>query len=108
MIRVALRFNPAPGWPTPPEGWSPPPDWAPDPAWPPAPARWPLWVTNLVFTVLEGKDATVSIDDGGVTVLYRQSTFSNALKRSIAERRYRSARSLTSKSSGQSSSKMAC
>lgn len=38
-----LKFNPAPGWPQPPEGWVPPPDWKPDPSWPPAPDGWLFW-----------------------------------------------------------------
>ena len=38
------RFNPPPGWPTPPDGFNPPPDWQPDPAWPPAPYGWPFWI----------------------------------------------------------------
>lgn len=41
---MAYRFNPAPGWPAPPEGWSPPEGWQPDPAWPPAPEGWEFWV----------------------------------------------------------------
>ena len=43
---MMLRFNPAPGWPTPPAGWAPPPDWQPDPSWPPAPADWHWWVDD--------------------------------------------------------------
>jgi hypothetical protein len=39
-----MRFNPAPGWPEPPAGWSPPPGWKPDPAWPSAPPAWRFWV----------------------------------------------------------------
>jgi hypothetical protein len=42
----ARRFNPAPGWPAAPEGWSPEPGWKPDPTWPPAPAGWQLWVDD--------------------------------------------------------------
>jgi hypothetical protein len=38
------RFNPPPGWPVPPQGWTPPPGWQPDPRWPPAPAGWAYWV----------------------------------------------------------------
>src|SRR5258708_31907490 len=41
---AGLRFNPAPGWPRPPEGWVPPEGWQPDPAWPPAPEGWSFWV----------------------------------------------------------------
>jgi hypothetical protein len=39
-----LRFNPAPGWPPAPAGWSPPPGWQPDPAWPQAPPNWQFWI----------------------------------------------------------------
>lgn len=39
-----MQFNPAPGWPEPPPGWTPPRGWQPDPSWPPAPAGWKLWV----------------------------------------------------------------
>jgi hypothetical protein len=37
-------FNPPPGWPAAPPGWTPPPGWKPDPAWPPAPADWTFWI----------------------------------------------------------------
>jgi len=43
---VALRFNPPPGWPPPPDGFSPDPGWRPDPSWPPAPPGWQLWVPD--------------------------------------------------------------
>ncbi|VXB74116.1 SHOCT domain-containing protein [Pseudoclavibacter sp. 8L] len=42
------RFNPAPGWPTAPAGWTPGPDWRPDPAWPEAPAGWQYLVEDEV------------------------------------------------------------
>ncbi len=38
------QFNPPPGWPPVPPGWSPPADWTPDPAWPPPPPGWPMYV----------------------------------------------------------------
>lgn len=41
---AGLMFNPAPGWPVPPEGWVPPPGWRPEPSWPPAPPGWSFWV----------------------------------------------------------------
>lgn len=44
---MALRFNPPPGWPTPPRGWLPPPDWKPDPSWPPAPPAWQYVINDL-------------------------------------------------------------
>lgn len=43
---MAMRFNPAPGWPPAPEGFTPDPGWQPDPSWPPAPAGWQLWVAD--------------------------------------------------------------
>lgn len=39
-----LRFNPAPGWPEPPPGWTPPPGWQPAPDWPTPPIGWQFWV----------------------------------------------------------------
>jgi hypothetical protein len=42
-----MRFNPPPGWPPAPAGWTPPPGWQPDPSWPQAPTDWPLWVQNI-------------------------------------------------------------
>ncbi|GLY28048.1 hypothetical protein [Kineosporia sp. NBRC 101731] len=44
---MALRFNPAPGWPAPPEGFDPAPDWRPDPSWPTAPEGWQFWIDDL-------------------------------------------------------------
>ncbi len=41
-----MRFNPPPGWPPVPPGWTPPPGWQPDPSWPPVPAGWQLWLTD--------------------------------------------------------------
>jgi hypothetical protein len=41
-----MRFNPPPGWPTPPGGWTPPPGWKPDPAWPTPPPGWHLFVPD--------------------------------------------------------------
>jgi len=43
---MALRINPAPGWPTPPEGFVPGPGWQPDPSWPAAPPGWPSLVDD--------------------------------------------------------------
>jgi len=48
---MGLRFNPPPGWPTPPEGFTPEPGWQPDPAWPHAPPGWQLWVDDAQPTV---------------------------------------------------------
>ncbi|MEN3359654.1 MAG: hypothetical protein V7637_3636 [Mycobacteriales bacterium] len=41
------RFNPPPGWPTPPAGWTPPSGWNPDPSWPAPPPDWPLWIEDV-------------------------------------------------------------
>lgn len=41
-----VKFNPAPGWPQPPTGWTPPHDWKPDPSWPTPPAGWQLWLPD--------------------------------------------------------------
>jgi uncharacterized RDD family membrane protein YckC len=43
---VATRFNPAPGWPPAPPGFTPAPGWQPGPDWPPAPPDWPFWVPD--------------------------------------------------------------
>lgn len=39
-------FNPPPGWPKPPKGWTPPNGWKPDPAWPAPPPGWKLWISD--------------------------------------------------------------
>ena len=44
MTGEELLFNPPPGWPRPPKGWTPPKGWLPDPAWPAPPAGWQLWL----------------------------------------------------------------
>jgi hypothetical protein len=41
---MTIQFNPPPGWPPAPAGWTPPPGWQPDPSWPPPPPGWQLWV----------------------------------------------------------------
>ena len=41
-----MRFNPAPGWPPPPDGWIPPQGWQPPPDWPPAPPGWSVLVDD--------------------------------------------------------------
>jgi len=44
MSDKRLVFNPPPGWPKPPDGWTPPKGWTPDPAWPAPPQGWQLWL----------------------------------------------------------------
>lgn len=41
-----MRFNPPPGWPSPPAGWVPPAGWSPDPSWPEPPPGWQLWLPD--------------------------------------------------------------
>ena len=48
----AVVFNPPPGWPKPPKGWTPPNGWKPDSAWPAPPPDWQFWIP----------DATVAAD----------------------------------------------
>lgn len=45
MKKARIVFNPPPGWPRPPEGWTPPKGWSPDPTWPEAPPGWQFWST---------------------------------------------------------------
>ena len=45
MTDEELIFNPPPGWPRPPKGWTPPKGWLPDPAWPAPPPGWQLWLS---------------------------------------------------------------
>ena len=40
---TSWKFNPPPGWPEPPPGWTPPPGWAGPPGMPPAPDGWQWW-----------------------------------------------------------------
>ncbi|WP_265521495.1 hypothetical protein [Oerskovia flava] len=42
---MPVRFNPPPGWPTPP-GFTPTDQWHPDPSWPPAPPGWVFWTDD--------------------------------------------------------------
>ena len=44
--RRPVVFNPPPGWPKPPKGWTPPNGWTPDPAWPAPPPGWQLWISD--------------------------------------------------------------
>lgn len=60
MTDDRLVFNPAPGWPKPPDGWAPPKGWSPDPAWPDPPPGWRLWLPADLSTdevsIQEGSD----------------------------------------------------
>ena len=48
-ISDSAVFNPPPGWPKPPKGWTPPHGWKPDPAWPAPPSGWQLWIPNDIL-----------------------------------------------------------
>ena len=41
-----IRFNPAPGWPDPPENWLPNLTWRPEPTWPPVPVQWAFYLDD--------------------------------------------------------------
>jgi hypothetical protein len=43
---AGYRFNPPPGWPPAPAGWTPHDGWEPDPSWPSMPPGWPLWLPD--------------------------------------------------------------
>lgn len=43
---MGLRYNPPPGWPPAPAGFTPEPGWQPDPSWPAPPPGWQLWVSD--------------------------------------------------------------
>lgn len=65
---MALRFNPPPGWPLPPEGFSPQPGWQPDPSWPAPPPGWQLWVSDdpaETWAAPDGRSAETWAAPGG-------------------------------------------
>lgn len=55
--RSRVTFNPPPGWPKPPDGWTPPKGWTPDPSWPEPPHGWSLWLTEI-----DGSDHEITDD----------------------------------------------
>ena len=59
---MALRFNPPPNWPAPPEGFEPPAGWQPDPAWGPAPEGWQIWVDDSAASAASAAGATTEAD----------------------------------------------
>ncbi|MFI5916064.1 hypothetical protein [Dactylosporangium sp. NPDC051541] len=50
------RFNPPPGWPPAPLGWTPSSGWRPDPSWPAAPPRWLFWLPQTLPAGAFGTD----------------------------------------------------
>lgn len=63
-----MRFNPPPGWPRPPAGWTPPPDWQPDPSWPAPPPGWRLWVEDAQVTGAADSTGAAWLMGGGAAV----------------------------------------
>ena len=59
---MALRFNPPPNWPAPPEGFEPPAGWQPDPAWGPAPEGWQIWVDDSAVSAASAAGAATEAD----------------------------------------------
>ncbi len=47
---MTIRFNPPPGWPTPPATWVPQDEWLPDPSWPEPPPDWSFWTVTVRST----------------------------------------------------------
>jgi hypothetical protein len=66
---MPTRFNPPPGWPPAPPGWTPPPGWQPDPSWPAAPPGWPLWVEEADKPLRARTDALWLIGGGSAVVI---------------------------------------
>ncbi len=75
---MATKFNPAPGWPPTPDGWTPPPGWTPDPSWPPAPEGWEFWIdeatpaaskkNHLVWIIPVAIVAVLALVFGGLAI----------------------------------------
>jgi hypothetical protein len=59
-----LIFNPPPGWPKPPNGWSPPKGWTPDPSWPEPPPGWQLWVNDAGGECSDSSNSETSLSSG--------------------------------------------
>lgn len=62
-MSTALVFNPPPGWPRPPSGWTPPKGWTPDPTWPAPPPGWQLWLS----TVREGQGPSLIVQETSIS-----------------------------------------
>ena len=50
---MTRKYNPAPNWPAPPEGWVPPEGWQPDPTWGPPPEGWQVWIDDTSATPVD-------------------------------------------------------
>jgi len=75
---AGLLFNPPPGWPKPPKGWTPPKGWLPDPNWPAAPPGWELWIpagTAIGAPIsADTPDGCVALADSQDNSVQRQAT----------------------------------
>ena len=67
--RGPVVFNPPPGWPKPPKGWTPPIGWKPDPAWPALPLGWELWIPD--GTLPEDRVSGHGSDPSAATQAYK-------------------------------------
>lgn len=65
---MPTRFNPPPGWPPHPRGWTPPPGWQPDPSWPDPPPGWPLWVEETPVSLKVASADSRWVIGGGAAV----------------------------------------
>lgn len=93
-MKTGLEFNPPPGWPKPPLGWTPPKGWTPDPNWPSPPVGWELWVSRegapkassepAIISKLVQIDSERSDDDLAVDRLAYLETENRELKRKLA------------------------
>ena len=93
-MNTGLEFNPPPGWPKPPLGWTPPKGWTPDPNWPSPPVGWELWVSRegtpkassepAIISKLVQIDSERSDDDLAVDRLAYLETENRELKRKLA------------------------
>jgi hypothetical protein len=77
MEHGGLLFNPPPGWPKPPKGWTPPKGWQPDPNWPAAPPGWELWIPAGTAIgaprSADSPDGCVALADSQVNSVQRQA-----------------------------------
>jgi len=66
---MTVRFNPPPGSPAVPDGWTPPPGWQPDPTWPAPSTGWQLWVDETRTSPHRVMDSAWAIAGGTAVFL---------------------------------------
>lgn len=62
---TGYKFNPPPGWPPAPRGWTPPAGWQPDPSWPKPPVGWQFWVADDAGEATTSAQAETLLDPVG-------------------------------------------